>query len=102
MPHGGMWSEGTVSWNDPVEDRGSYRVDSFSVTATTTTTGGLEEEQHTFEADVTSAIIDYSKVNKHVISFRFSTESNERLDFASEGWNGGSAVPELVLVMSSA
>ena len=88
-------------WNDPVEDRGSYRVDSFSVTATT---GGSEEEQqqHTFEADVTSAIIDYSKVNKHVVTFRLSTKSNERLDFASEGWNGGSAVPELVLVMSSA
>ena len=92
LPHGGKWSDGTVSWNDQLESRDSFVVTSF---------GALELEsgnkKKLYEVDVTSALDLSSKW----ITFKLSTESSGRLDFASETWEGGKAVPELMLALSS-
>ena len=47
------------------------------------------------EVDVTSAIDPKDKW----VTFKLSNESSEGLNFASAGWNGGEAVPELMVTL---
>ncbi len=89
FPHGGKWEDGTVSWNERIEDRGSFVVNSFKIV-----TQYLHASH--FEVDVTSAI-DLAKERR--ITFKLYTdEVGGRVDFAGKGWNGGENVPELIIV----
>ena len=92
LPQGGDWSTGSVSWNDQLECKGSFFVESFSAVPLESSV-----EKQIYAVDVTSAIVS----TKKWITFKLSTESSGRLDFAGKKWSGGEAVPELMLTMSA-
>jgi len=90
LPHVWAWSAGSVSWNEPLASEEPFLVDYLAAVPNPNTTEQL------YEVDVTSAIF---RAHQQRVTFRLSTESSGRLWFASEEWNGGELVPELVIVL---
>ena len=88
LPHGGEWMGDMISWNNPVEEEGLSNLESFSVTGS---------EQKLFEVDVTSAI----EPKMRMVTFKLWTGSVERINFASEDWNGGDSEPELIVSLAN-
>eukprot|EP00571_Detonula_confervacea_P008142 CAMPEP_0172320282 /NCGR_PEP_ID=MMETSP1058-20130122/40181_1 /TAXON_ID=83371 /ORGANISM="Detonula confervacea, Strain CCMP 353" /LENGTH=451 /DNA_ID=CAMNT_0013035515 /DNA_START=96 /DNA_END=1451 /DNA_ORIENTATION=- len=94
LPHGGEWTDQSVSWNNPPNSKESYSVTTFDV-------AGLPDgvTTHLIEVDVTSAI-NYEATQNEWVTFKLVAKSSGDLWFASKGWNGGEAVPELVITLA--
>jgi len=85
------WSTGSVSYNEPLELEGESLVESFEVVLLD---GSAEKK--TFAVDVKSAI----DLSQNAITFKLSTDSDVRLDFAGSQWNGGKETPWLRVTVS--
>mmetsp|Transcript_16752 Transcript_16752/g.27273 ORF Transcript_16752/g.27273 Transcript_16752/m.27273 type:complete len:436 (-) Transcript_16752:219-1526(-) len=97
LPHVWAWSAGSVSWNEPLASEEPFTVGYLSpVGYLAAAPLASDITEHLYEVDVTSAI---SRAHRQWVTFRLSTESSGRLWFASEEWNGGELVPELVIVL---
>ena len=101
LPYGGIWYDESISWNDPPSSIDEYVVNTFL-------TKGSPFGVQLIEVDVTSAIAhpmrkknDDGDDDGGSVTFKLSTESNGDYWFASRKWNGGEAVPELVLTLST-
>eukprot|EP00571_Detonula_confervacea_P011475 CAMPEP_0172303984 /NCGR_PEP_ID=MMETSP1058-20130122/5444_1 /TAXON_ID=83371 /ORGANISM="Detonula confervacea, Strain CCMP 353" /LENGTH=562 /DNA_ID=CAMNT_0013015023 /DNA_START=44 /DNA_END=1732 /DNA_ORIENTATION=- len=94
LPHGGNWTDQSVSWNNPPNSTESYSVNSFNVTGLPS---GVTKQL--IEVDVTSAIL-YQNTQEWV-TFKLSAASSGDLWFASKRWNGGEAAPELVVTLAA-
>lgn len=91
LPHAKKWLDGTVSWNEPINARGSFLVDTFEAKLD-------DKKKHLYEVDVTDAVAR----QKTRITFKLYTDkSNGRVDFAGKTYNGGDNVPELVVTLSA-
>lgn len=91
FPHGGNWQEGTVSWNEPPEERGHFYVGTFDTVALPS-----GKNTHRYKVDVTSAI----DATRKRMTFRLSTQSGVKMDFAGRTWGRGHSTPQLAVTLA--
>ena len=91
LPHAGKWAEGSVSFNNQLEERNKFDVNNFKVEKL-----DPNDRKQLYSVDVTSAM----DAQRTRITFKLSTESNARLDFGGKTWSNGDSVPELLLTFT--
>ena len=105
MPRAGDWDEGSITWDNNIESTGSFQVASFSVQESPRRSE-TDKPQQLHEVDAKSSLsttlLDEDRSGgKAFLTFKISSDSIGKVDFASREWDRGAAKPELVVTLAA-